>query len=472
MTRKMTRAPVFFAIVQARFNPILALDSYAPQIQDQLRRHGFPDAEKGHLATMNLNLTSLPGNGAPQVPVSQTTRYTFRNMERTAGFVLDQGALSFQTTEYDVFPDFSTQFLDGLQAVHDAVDLNYTDRIGFRYLDAVFPTPGESLADYLKTSVLGLTDTLQADLIHSLTETRYRTLNIGVLGRVRILDGNVEFPPDLVPNILSISQRFQDLTGRHAILDTDGSIQHRATFDLERIGNDLAAIHEEIAKVFDSTITSHACDYWRKTMNHTTHAQAVPAPDSPDTHSDIGAHLSSELPVGTGGNTTIECLSARGRREYSFPVVDPADFSLPPIDVVTTADHLEFIRTNLSLSVADIARALRVSRQSIYAWFSGGSVSTENSARIEDLVQAANIIVGAGVQVTRQVLQRPISSGQNLVEIVATGGSASVAAEALVEILHDEAQQRKRLHARHAMRPPLRPENYVDLGAPKLDEEN
>ena len=263
MTRKMTHAPVFFAIVQARFNPILALDSYAPQIQDQLRRHGFPDAEKGHLATMGLNLASLPGNGVPQVPVSQTTRYTFRNMERTAGFILDQGALSFQTSEYDVFPNFSTQFLDGLQAVHDSVDLNYTDRIGFRYLDAVFPTPDERLADYLETSVLGLTDTLQADLIHSLTETRYQILNIGVIARVRILDGNVEFPPDLVPNILSISQRFRDLTGKHAILDTDGSIQHRKTFDLERISSDLASIHEEIAKVFDSTITSHARDSWR-----------------------------------------------------------------------------------------------------------------------------------------------------------------------------------------------------------------
>ena len=207
-------------------------------------------------------------------------------------------------------------------------------------------------------------------------------------------------------------------------------------------------------------------------MNYTTNALAVPEPVSQRTHFDIGALLSLEYPVGTGGNTTIECLSAQGRREYSFFVIDPGDFALPPIDVVTTADQLKFIRTNLRLNVTDIARALRVSRQSIHAWFSGGSVSTKNSARIEDLAQAADIIIGAGIQVTRQLLHRPILSGQNLVDIVATGGSASFAAEALVKIVHNEAQQRKRLSARLATRPPLRRDGYIDLGAPQLDEEN
>ena len=207
-------------------------------------------------------------------------------------------------------------------------------------------------------------------------------------------------------------------------------------------------------------------------MNYTTYAQATPDPASSDTHFDIGALLSFDFPVGTGGNTTIECLSAQGRREYFFFVIDPGNAPLSPIEVATTADHLKFIRANLRLNVTDIARSLRVSRQSIYAWSAGGPVSTENAGKIEDLVQAANIIVGAGIQVTRQILQRPISSGKNLVDIVATGESASIVAEALVEIVHNEAQQRKRLSARLAKRVPLRPEHYIDLGTPKLDEES
>ena len=56
MGRKLSQAPVFFTLVQVRFNPILALDSYVPKIQDELRRQGYPDAQKGVMATFNLNV--------------------------------------------------------------------------------------------------------------------------------------------------------------------------------------------------------------------------------------------------------------------------------------------------------------------------------------------------------------------------------------------------------------------------------
>ncbi len=106
---KMRHAPVYFTIAQARFNSILALDSYAPQIQERLRKEGFPDAKKGFLATINLNLAAPTEASAPQVPVAQTTRYMFCNMEQTSGCILDQGALSFQTTDYDVFEKFCSR---------------------------------------------------------------------------------------------------------------------------------------------------------------------------------------------------------------------------------------------------------------------------------------------------------------------------------------------------------------------------
>jgi uncharacterized protein (TIGR04255 family) len=94
MGQKMNNAPVYFAIVQARFNPILALDSYAPVIQDNLRRHGFPDAQQGTLNTFNLTLNPQIGSAQGEVPISRVTRYNFLNTEKTAGFILDQGALS------------------------------------------------------------------------------------------------------------------------------------------------------------------------------------------------------------------------------------------------------------------------------------------------------------------------------------------------------------------------------------------
>jgi uncharacterized protein (TIGR04255 family) len=263
MARKMTHAPVYFAIVQARFNPILALDSYVPQIQERFRKEGFPDVQKGVLATLNLNLAAPAEGSTPQVPVAQSTRYTFCNMDRTAGFILDQGALSFQTTEYEIFETFSGGFRRGLQAVHEAVDLSYTDRIGYRYLDAVFARANESLEDYLNPSVIGLAEKFRDSVVHSFSETNLRSANINVVARVIIQDGEVGFPPDLLPNILRLAERFRVLRGRHAILDTDGSFEGREPFSLDRIADHLNAIHDEVAKTFNATVTQNALKVWK-----------------------------------------------------------------------------------------------------------------------------------------------------------------------------------------------------------------
>jgi uncharacterized protein (TIGR04255 family) len=262
MFRKMTRAPAYFVIVQARFNPILALESYAPQIQEHFRKQGFPDTQKSTLATLNLNLTTPVQEGAPQVPVAQTVRYAFYNMDRTVGFILDQGALSFQTTEYDVFEAFSRDFQYGLQVVHDTLNLSFTDRIGVRYLDAVFPKTTESLADYLNGSVLGLSERFQEAIIHSFSETRLRFGDINVIARVIIQNGETGFPPDLLPNVLLIPDRFRVLQGRHAVLDTDGFFERREPFNLDRISEHLRFIHDEIANVFHATVTPHALKAW------------------------------------------------------------------------------------------------------------------------------------------------------------------------------------------------------------------
>jgi uncharacterized protein (TIGR04255 family) len=259
---KLQHAPVYFTIVQARFSPILALDSYAPQIQDKLRKEGFPDARKGLLATINLNPAAPTEASAPQVPITQTARYMFLNMEQTEAFILDQGALSFQTTEYDVFETFSAKFLSGLRAVDEAVDLSYTDRIGVRYLDAVFPKSGERLRDHIWPSMLGLTEKLGGTLVHAFSETQVKMDGIGVVARAIIQDGAVGYPPDLQPMTLKLADRFQQLRGPHAILDIDGSAESREAFKLDRVRERLFAIHDEIDKAFRASVTENALKSW------------------------------------------------------------------------------------------------------------------------------------------------------------------------------------------------------------------
>lgn len=270
MGQKMALAPVYFAIVQARFNQILALDSYAPQIQERMRKHGYPDFQKGILTT--LNLAPAAANLAPaaateavaaHMPVVQETRYVFSNMELTSGFVLNQNALSFQTTEYDVFETFSADFLKGLEAVHEAVDLTYVDRIGLRYLDTVFPRTNEELAEYLAPGVMGLTGKLGAAVIHAFSETLLKTEDAYVRSRASIEKGKVAFPPDLTPMTLRVAERFRNLEGPHARLDTDGWTDQREPLDMSRVRRRLDVIHDAVVDAFHATVTDHALNVWR-----------------------------------------------------------------------------------------------------------------------------------------------------------------------------------------------------------------
>lgn len=262
MGTKMRSAPVYFTIAQVRFNPILTLDTYAPQIQERLRKEGFPDVKKVFLATINLNLAVPTEANPPQIPVAQTTRYLFDNMGRTSGFILDQGALSFQTAEYDVFETFSSVFLKGLEAVNEAVGLSYTERIGVRYLDAVFPKSGETLRDYLCSSMLGLTEKLEETIVHAFSETLVKKENVNVRSRVIIQEGDVGFPPDLQPMTLSLGERFKQLHGRHAIIDTDGWCESRDTFSVERVREQLLLIHSGIDRTFRASVTENALKAW------------------------------------------------------------------------------------------------------------------------------------------------------------------------------------------------------------------
>jgi uncharacterized protein (TIGR04255 family) len=262
MGSKMSDAPVYYAIIQAKFNQILALDSYAPPIQDSFRREGFPDAHRGTLSTFNLTMDASADSPPAQVPVAQVARYSFLNIEKTAGFILDQGAISFQTTDYDVFETFSEKFLRGLEIVNKAVDLSFTDRIGIRYLDAIFPKSDDKLSDYLNECVHGLSEKSSGQIAHSFNETVWKIDDVSITSRAIIQGGPLGFPPDLMPCSLAVLDRFEPLTGMHAVLDIDGSIERRDAFNIDLIRNRISSIHGEVERAFKATVTKHALKVW------------------------------------------------------------------------------------------------------------------------------------------------------------------------------------------------------------------
>lgn len=263
MGKKMKNAPVYFTLAQVRFNPILNMDSYLPTIQEKMRIAHFPAFKRETIQQLVLQL-GPPGDGSQSPPPSfvPQARCLFGTVDRATEFVLEHSALALHTTAYDSSDKFFKQLLDGLAIINDTLRLDFTERVGLRYFDAVLPKAHESLAAYLTPEVLGLSDKFEGKLSHSYSETVTMNTNGKLVSRVIIQNGQVGLPPEIATLEPQINPKFTEPVGRHAILDTDAFYEQREPFSLERLNSKLISLHTEIKKSFDATITAFARKAW------------------------------------------------------------------------------------------------------------------------------------------------------------------------------------------------------------------
>lgn len=263
MGKKMKNAPVYFTLAQVRFNPILNMEGFLPTIQEKMRSAHFPDFKRETVQQLVFQF-GLPGDGSQaQTPsVASQPRCVFGNIDRSTEFVLEHSALALHTNNYDTSDAFFKLLLDGLGIIHDTLRLDFTERVGLRYFDAVLPKSKESLSDYLTPEVLGLSRNLGDKLSHSYSETVTLNTSGQLVSRVIIQDGHVGLPPEIATLAPKINSKFTEPAGLHAILDTDAFCEQREAFSLEGLNSKLIALHSEIKKSFKATVTPFALKIW------------------------------------------------------------------------------------------------------------------------------------------------------------------------------------------------------------------
>jgi len=258
MGTPLKKPPVYFTVLQVRFNAILNLTEYLPSIQDQMRKSGYPDYEAKR--QMVINISSQ--DGVPTPTPGTAERHFFGTTDKMHRFVLTGDFLALQSSNYGTYEQFSAKFLEGISFVHQVVKLDYTDRIGLRYLDQVAPKSGDDLNKYLVPEAQGLGVRLGGKQMHSFIETLTTFDRVNLLSRVIIQDAGLPFPPDLQPEGMEINDRFTSYSGRNAAIDTDGFIEGRDLFSLDELRQKLEAIHEVVRKAFRHTVTDHAFNVW------------------------------------------------------------------------------------------------------------------------------------------------------------------------------------------------------------------
>jgi uncharacterized protein (TIGR04255 family) len=147
--------------------------------------------------------------------------------------------------------------------VHEAVEIDASERYGLRYVDAFQADTGLRLEDYLRPGLRGVAlDAIGAQRPRSVTHLMTETAVGGRLV-VRVgLNSDTVLPPNLTPQDLVTAQTF-DPERPIAVLDYDHFIEKPEPFCVDQTVERFRALHGIVSAAFGATVSELALERWR-----------------------------------------------------------------------------------------------------------------------------------------------------------------------------------------------------------------
>lgn len=269
MSGNLANAPVYYALVQVRFEPVAAMAKYVDEIQDRLRRSGFPLYETEQTQALNFFAAQngnvpVPPVGIPMPMVNSAPVWYFTNTDRNAGYVLSNDFITFQVTKYDGHEKFFQFVLTGIQLLNEIVQLGNITRVGMRYLDAIIPSADDDMNDYLHSSVVGID--FGTEWLAGSWESAYKTDKGILIAKVyRVANQPIGTPIDLQIRCLHLPEKYRNNTPvRHAVMDFDHYSEGTLPPNSEALTESLNDLHQGISDCFRKLATPHAFERWSK----------------------------------------------------------------------------------------------------------------------------------------------------------------------------------------------------------------
>ena len=168
--------------------------------------------------------------------------------------------------------------------------------------------------------------------------------------------------------------------------------------------------------------------------------------------------------VGTGGLA----LEAFLKDFHGYAPVEVMR-SIPPVEEQPYAKLMAEVRAGFGRTLSRLTEAFGVSRQTLYNWLEGETPREEHRERLRQLANAAQVFVDLQVKPTSQMLDRSVSNGKSLLQLIAAGDNGKESATKLIRIHQRGQSSRAQLDDLLGGRPKAKLK-ASDFGAEALDE--
>lgn len=256
---KLPGSPLIYVVAQVNISAVVAIERYVPEIQEQLRKSGFPGYTNAQVPEIIFEAL-----GARPV-VTSLSRYEFLHKSERTGIVLTPKSIAVHTNLYTTFEDFHAIIRMALKTIHATAALQLHERIGLRYVNLIELERGEELKDYLGAHLLGYD---QPAIGVSAGQFNFQFEGNTPYGRLvaRHYPPQVQnmFPPDLAGISLNYGNRPIPSPGRAALLDFDHAAAHKGDFVIEEILETLENLHDGLDIIFRNSVTTAALEKWGK----------------------------------------------------------------------------------------------------------------------------------------------------------------------------------------------------------------
>lgn len=232
-----------------------------PQIQEQLRRAGYPGFRQDVLQEIQVK-----DEGA--LASRRNVRWMFLDGSEQSAVVLTTEFVLFETGEYTCFEDFSGALQDVLQVVMREAEPELCERIGLRFINRIVPDEGDALSAYLVEGLRGISGDqlscgdLKVDKTFGKTETRMQTLP-GAHLVIRTHEkppGDTSLPIGIADDDVRLSMEPSE---RNTLfLDIDHFISSRRPFEIDSMIQDAWRLHSYAELAFRCSAAEQAMTAW------------------------------------------------------------------------------------------------------------------------------------------------------------------------------------------------------------------